>query len=379
MSSFTEYESRHRNAATEAGRPKVRMRGPAIPLRDSTDIHSGTNLLFVWQTGDGKLVWSRGPDMASGRPAPLGDMVTIADALIAAGSMIAVPDTATARKLVRRAEIAGTDHAPTARRIRYSLRAATSSRIVVLTESLSRKYFLPADQDATAIGAWCRTFNLPGPDAQIAPSLLVLLNKVTSGESSSQLSQSALKALLASESEAFDSLYYSGARSAATAFRASSKIADAWTCIEKTDAILRSRYLSDGSVVVATPLRRKGPVECLLSTPVQLKQGDRVLVGNDSSAGFDADGRAKLVRLEITDEGMIGSFDAVKGKGAAFSLFDNALSNGQRLLVTAEPFLGMRSPRPAGTWFARDCASMTDVQLRDVPLDVALAGVPIGD
>ena len=363
------YESRRRNAATKAGRALERMTSASVPTRASS-ARDGSGSLFVFFRS-GKLMYAHGSTPADVRVATGVDQITAA--LSDPGAVVVVPDRDTIRKLIRRAELGGATTAATARRLRFSQRVAVSSRAVVLTQALSSKYFLPIDEDQGSIGAWLRMLAMPRD-----PSGMVgLFRLVTAGApGATKAWAEARKGLLVAEETASGHLAFGGASAAASVFFCAEKIEEQWSAMQRMDENLFARFFTDGSVVRATPFARNGTITCRLSTPMSLKEGTVLLTAPASPQGFCQEGRAKLVSLRFEAGGLVGEFDSVRSSVALFSMFDFALNNGTEVLVTSAPGGGPGAAFTSGNWFGQH-HDLGPHLGRDVPLDVALAGVPL--
>ena len=137
-----------------------------------------------------------------------------------------------------------------ARIVQYARAAAMSSRVVVLTEALARKFYLAGD--AGDIRCWRKAFGL-GPGTGALAQLLAATYRDDTHRRYSNQSRDPFRAMLLAEETAVEALRHAYTSSAATAWKAAEKIGEAWDSATRTDVLLRHRHLLDGTVVRAQP------------------------------------------------------------------------------------------------------------------------------
>jgi hypothetical protein len=256
--------------------------------------------------------------------------------------------------------------------VQYAGAAAVSSRVVVLTEALARKFYLAGD--GSDIRAWRTAFGL-GPDPASLAELLAATYRDDTNRRYSNQSRDPFRAMLLAEETAVDALQHSFTSSAATAWKAAEKMGEAWDSATRTDVLLRHRHLLDGSVVRAQPIGTAlGRVDAMLSLPVRLKKGKVVLMPDDDHTP-DL-GYATLDGLSMTGDDLTGAFTEQKGALRSFGMLRDAAAANTTVLVTAEPFLGSTPRVFGGRWGSRTTPAVDGqpAARREVPLDVVLAG-----
>ena len=219
------------------------------------------------------------------------------EAILGRGATAATPEAA---ERVRHA----------ARIVQYARAAAMSSRVVVLTEALARKYYPPGD--AGDIRCWRTAFGFGQGTGALALMLAATYRDDTHRRYSNQ-SRDPFRAMLLAEDTAVEALRHAYTSSAATAWKAAEKIGEAWDSATRTDVLLRHRHLLDGSVVRAHPTSAGlDRVDAALSLPVRIKKG-KVVVMPDDDHSADL-GYAALTGLSMTGDDLTGSFAEQRGR-----------------------------------------------------------------
>ena len=360
--------------ARAAGHPVPRCAVPTALRRDSV-APDGSTAVFFWL--DRKTLLQAGRNQqavpASAR--------TIADAVTSPGAVAVAVNAAALRaveSMLARGAAAATPESPervlhAPRIVQYAGAAAVSSRVVVLTQALTRKFY--AAGDAGDIRVWRAAFGLgPGPAA--LADLLAACFRDDSGRRYSNQSRDPFRAMLLAEETAVEALRHSYTSSAATAWKAAEKIGEAWDSATRTDVLLRHRHLLDGSVVRAQPMCiASDRVDASLSLPVRIKKGKVVVMPDDDhDPGL---GYATLTGLSMTGDDLTGTFTEQKGAVRSFAMLRHAAGPTNTVLVTGEPFLGSTPRVFGGRWGTRVTQPASDApmaQRRQVPLDVVLAG-----
>ena len=261
-----------------------------------------------------------------------------------------------------------------ARIVQYAGAAAMSSRVVVLTEALARKFYLAGD--AGDIRAWRAAFGLgPGTGGAGRPAGRDVPGRHrTAGTRTSPGTRSG--PCCSPRRPPWRRCKHSYTSSAATAWKAAEKIGEAWDSATRTDVLLRHRHLLDGSVVRAQPTAaapRPGGRGAVPAGADQEGQGGRDAgrrphpgprLRHPHRAQHD---RRRPHRVVHRAEGAVRSFAMLRDAAAAK----------HTVLVTAEPFLGSTPRVFGGRWGTRATQPPSDAPTplrRQVPLDVVLAG-----
>ena len=237
-------------AARLAGHPVLRCAVPTVLRRDSV-APDGSSAVFFWLQRRTLL-------QAAVNCEPVAaTSQSIADAVTSPGTVAVPVDPAALRPMeaiLGRGATAATPEAAervrhAARIVQYARAAAMSSRVVVLTEALTRKYYPPGD--AADIPCWRTAFGIGRGTRELAP-LLAATYRDPHRRYSNQ-SRVPFRAMLLAEDTAVEALRHAYRSIAATAWKAAEKIGEAWDSAPRTDVLLRHRHLLDGSVVRAQP------------------------------------------------------------------------------------------------------------------------------
>jgi len=356
-----------------AGHPVPRCAVPTALRRDSV-APDGSTSTFLWIRG-GRVLQA----VPGGTPV-VATALSVAASVTAPGS-VAVPVNAATLRAVEAAlgrhpvdttSDAGQQVRHATRIVQYAGAAAVSSRVVMLTEALTRKFYLAGD--VTDIRCWLGAFGVgPGPEG--FGRLLAATFGDDTGRRYSNQSRNPFRAMLLAEDTAVEALKHSYTASAATAWKAAEKIGEAWDSATRTDVLLRHRHLLDGSVVRAQPIAATSDgVDASLSLPVRIKKG-KVVVMPDDDRTPDL-GYATLGALSMTGDDLTAAFTEQKGAVRSFGMLRDAATRNSTVLVTGEPFLGSTPRVYGGRWGTRTEPAPGEPARarRQVPLDVVLAG-----
>ena len=368
------FDSTRIEAARVAGHPVPRCAVPTALRRDSV-APDGSTAVFFWL--DRKTLLQSGAN----QPAVAASAPSIADAITSPGTVAVPVNTGALRaveSILTRGATAATPEAAerirhAARIVQYAGAAAVSSRVIVLTQVLARKFY-PAG-DGSDIRAWREAFGF-GLSPSALAQLLAATFRDDTGRRYSNQARDPFRAMLLAEETAVKALKHGYTSSAATAWKAAEKIGEAWDSATRTDVLLRHRHLLDGSVVRAQPVVvASDRVDAALSLPVRIKKGKVVVMPDDDRTPDLA--YATLTGLSMTGDDLTGSFAEQKGAVRSFGMLQDAAAAKRTVLVTAEAFLGSTPRVFGGRWGTRGTQpepAVRAAQIRQVPLDVVLAG-----
>jgi hypothetical protein len=183
-----------------------------------------------------------------------------------------------------------------------------------------------------------------------------------------------------SEDKALESVVRRGASSAMAAYDASNSVSEAWGAYERIDTILRYRYLVTGEVARVTPIRRNGSeVVAALSTPFKVREGEVMVVSESDPSQLTRPAALVALGYDVT-HGLIGAFASPgkRSRSDAIPTLIAAHAARESVLITGSPYLGSGSFTPSVfRWATKNGAEQAEPIVRDVPLDVALAGGPV--
>lgn len=305
---------------------------------------------------------------------------------------LVVPDQATLRRLIAWVSVAAAnapagDHtaASVLRRLQLSAGLVASTRVIVLTRALARKFWLGAQYDPEDFMAWRRSFGF-GSGASTMSVISRLVALASEGRTVPKYAREAFN----SESYALCSAAFAGLGSAVSAFRRAETADTAARALLTTDPLLRERGLLDGSMSSARVLEvRQGYFTATVSTPFKLRAGKQVLLIDPATTtpGDWVESQLSGVSVaRIGDEDQLVARIAIpsgRTGTAATALVERARSKGAgALLITESPYLpfndssnrARRWTQSAGARSEADAAAAR--ARRDVPLDVIVAGAP---
>lgn len=372
----SKYDAKRRAASKIAvdggGEPVRRMSAPGAVRRAGCS-PDATGVVPFWLSKHGLVCVMPGEE-------PQRATAEIAANAFSLPHLVAAPvDRASLRAMVSMCRKAGEVHKTTARLIDFASRLPISSHLLVLTDALARTFWMPAGRAADDIENWRIVFGAPSG----AAGLLALAARVYDEGGVTGRQGGYFKALLQSEDAAVKSVSNRGASAAAAAFSASNAISEAWSAVERTDSILRERFLHTGEVVKVRPLHTvPGGVVARVSTPFRLRTGG-VIVIDESRTG---DTGERVLDATLTDlgfdDGLLavfgGSEGGIKrsGRSHGVTAMLAAMAARDTLLVTAAPYLGKGRSSSVWRWASSGGLEGVDVPERDLPFDVALAGAP---
>lgn len=368
-----DFDASRRAAASSAGYPLVRMAAPSVLRRDSVD-PDGSFVVPFWIGKKGLLAAFPGKEPRVATPESV-------ESALNSPQFVAAPlDRAAVRAMVKLCSMSGEAHRDTARLIDFVTKMPMSSKLFVMTEGLRRKFWLSTDLTVSSIKDWRAAFGLPYDLSSIS----VLAGKLFADEAMIGKQVAYRGDLFKSEDKATDMVIQRGAAAAMSAFEASNTVSEAWGAYERVDTTLRNRFLVEGVVARARPLRQVGPhVVVSLSTPFKVREGT-VMVTDETDD-------ANLVRtIELSDLGfdgtLLGSLHPGTTKTGRQRVSDampsilGAMASHGSVLITGAPFMAGGGFTPSvKRWASRDGVADVNANpvIRDVPLDVVLAGGPV--
>lgn len=380
-----EYDALRRADAQVAGEPVGRTHTPGVPPAVSEG--HPMPFAFLWvDPRSGHVVHHKavGGDV---RPRRVG--VDTLRALIDDGFRLTVPDSRTARRLVRASAAVAAGDSPLAsdaarveRQLAVASRLTYSVSLVVLTSALARRYWLPQDADVDDLVAWARAFDPRVPTAGRPVDMMQEMLDLASDGVEQPL---ATTAMFYGEMAALGAARYPGQRARVAAFQGMNRAENAAKVWDVLDLGLLGRNLVTGDVceVQVTGVDSRG-FYAVVSQPFKLRTGHRHVLLTKASGTY-----APMVLSSVNasaDGKLRARFDAVttrtaRGSGACAALLDlvNHHARTERALhVTEEPYLPFvanRSDEDGGRW--TKTRTVEHVTPRwGMPADVAAAQRP---
>lgn len=399
-----DYDAQRRAQARAAGQPVERTIAPAI--YGAPKAGADVDLAMVWTDENGSLAYFCAREMRTPGKVSV-DALDRALTLpprdpnapearhrdLECPRRLIVADHATLRRLmawvnVKASTSAAEDYTPASvhRRLQVASRLVASTRLVVLTRALARKFWLPAQYDPEDFGAWRRAFRY-GAGASTLSVMTGLVDLASEGKVHTKWAHEAFN----SESYALLSSAFPGLRSAVAAFRRIETADTAARAILTTDPLLRERGLLDGSLSSLRILTREhGHFTATVSTPFKLRAGKSVLLidSHEDAPGAWAETRLDAVTVaRIADQDqLIAKVNAGTGRGRSnlSAVIDRAMAPGssRTLYITEAPYLPFAtSDARASRWTIPSANRMENDRTqgkprRDIPLDVIVAGAP---
>lgn len=379
-SGWEQYELHGRERADAAGEPVERLAGPGVlyPMvtKPAAPRQSAT---FALVTGRQGRLRVRNLS-AGGAPVPLDldDLWQLwapesvddgGENKRTIGGVVVVPDRGTARSLIA---AAAKGHGPVYRALRLCDALRSSSRFVVLTEALSRKYFLPTGLVVAELVDWASAFAFGSPrSAKNIPAMLDLAYGGY-GQRTRAVSQrpdfhpKAVNTAVRQESALVQ--YAAGATLTSDCSRYGSMEAiDAvWTFITDADPIDRDRARLSGTVFSLT---RVGPGLLRTNGSFNVRAGKMILPlppdvppPSPSHGGLSA--LVEDVQVNDSGETVMTVHDS---RG-----LDVLLSERPTMDFIQAPYFG-RGPSRALRWVERT-ENAYKTEGRQVPMAVAMAG-----
>jgi hypothetical protein len=270
------------------------------------------------------------------------------------------------------------------RRLAVASHLVASTRLIVLTRALARKFWLGSQYDPEDFGAWRRAFGF-GAGATILSVMTGLVDQVSEGRVHKAWAQEAFNA----ESYALMSASFAGMKSAVAAFRRVQTADTATRAILTTDPMLRDRSLLDGSVCSLRILSlSEKSFTATVSTPFKFRPGKRILL-IDTSA--DEPGAWAETVLQAVTVNRVGDQDQLVAQVACSSRSSTNLAKvitsvmrrpGRTAMAAEAPFLPFSGADSRAVRWTQHASERIDADQvaarprRDIPLDVIVAGAP---
>lgn len=393
LSPVARFDAQQRQKAREDGEPTDRTRSAGYPPSESEAT------AFCWVDRATQRVVHALDDFDVAAPSPV-NVPVLAD-LFDRDFTLVVPDPATAQRLIRAtaSSLAAGRCDPDVgnavrRRLDITTRLSASSRLVVVTRALARRYWMPsnlADDDPLA---WARAFGLSAGRGVTQRLLLQLTRRAGDGA----IEQNAITAGKA-ERDALSAARYPGLKMAVASYRAVERAETALSAWARLDDLLLARNVLTGDVC-RLDVRSVGEegFTAVASQPFTMRVGKgHLLMSKETlrarAAGRGQAGEGRLSHITLETVRVEGEQVVVEVRTQTKSMPQSGLvrrtthpahhraaqaaASGQPLFLTEEPFLGHRaSSEPStGRWTAPQRPEPVAGRW-DMPLDVAFAGSP---
>ena len=385
------YDSDQREKARADGEPTDRTRGAGFPPSESA------KAAFCWIDHTSQRVVHRVDDFDTGSPAPVN--VDVLARLFDEDFVLVVPDSATVARLIRATASAlgsqrcDPDRGNTLRRrLDIASRLSASSRLVVLTKALSRRYWMPSNLAADDALAWARAFGLPVGKGVTLRLMTQLAHRASDGADDPYATQAGR-----AERDALAAARYPGLKMAVAAYGAVERTESALSAWARLDERLLARNVLAGDVcrLDIVEVDDKG-FTAVASQPFTMRVGKRHLLLTRASlreraAGRTREGEGRLSHVELSEARVVGDQVVVeiattstpaegrtgRNNVTAQARVRRAFEVREPLYLTEEPFTGGRpnAELATGRWSAAQPPEPVSGRW-DIPLDVAFAGSP---
>lgn len=357
LSPTARYIAQRRQQASDEGRALPRLEIPSV-MRAETGVvapESRATFLVTPNRRTFNIV-----DLNTGDEHSLDDMAELvlpknaAEEERSIGSVV-VPDRATALRLIEHVQ---PRHRDLARALEMSLSALSSSRFVVLSEALGRKFYAPTEMDPNNINAWSTLF-----EQRADFDGMRYLASLVYGKSS--IASALLRHATANETHVWAGIMWRSMRAECGRFRNMESITSAWRFAESTDRYGREEARQSGIVFDLTYEGRADREHRFrIAGSFNAKEGKRLIVLSD---GFADPQKGKRPSFSVE------KVDVIKGSPYIMSLSQSVsgLNPGDTITVTEEPYLPMSRGRSGRKWVE---GVQTAVNRGEVPMWLALAG-----
>lgn len=251
-----------------------------------------------------------------------------------------------------------------------------SAFLPVLTTALTSRFWMQADLDENLFSDWCEAFGVQhsAPADQWARLLVNALD----GKSNPKY----VKGLLSSEKYGTLASQYGGALSSSKAFKQANAVQNMHVAITSTDPLLADFNRLGGDVAkVSINSCKDGSFTATIADGFKVKPGSDVLIFDlASEVGQTSEATLRSVDFVPGSEALLAQFSRGRRHSKTWWLIEQAAQNKRSLYVVAMPFTGGGAPvRISGRWakeIAEGAEGAPTPLVRDVPVDVALAGAP---
>lgn len=383
ISTAADYDRARRTEATAAGKPLPRMDLPAVP----TGISWQYRLAHLTASGT-LMIDTASRDQGTGKFAKQNsEPATIAllqEILSADGESLIAADTRTMNRIVTLATDEARD-APSGdwsaanvrNALRYGRGMAYPARVVVLTEALARKFYLPDTGNQNVLADWLSAFGYaPGAAVGIGMARLLAAAQSTSDETTPSVEK--LKSeVIRNEALGMNSAQYSGLRSQTVSYRYAERHAVAAAALMSLDPVLATRNELAGVLHrVAIRLQGAQEIQAALGGGFSIREGREVVLIDPQT--FRAT-EFRLSKVRVVDEPggkvLVGTFSGARSRRVTDFTGAKAYPH---LLAVEAPFIARSGESGAKRWTqtAEQRKAEHPRPVREVPLDIALAGAP---
>lgn len=371
------YDARMRAHASTTGRPTDRTSCAGLIL--------GGPIGAVFHTGaDGKIHVTTGLDDNAPVTQPLSypllaatliDAYDLGDPETDRHVSALVADAATLRSLVKAsaawAQRLGTLEARRlARLLEYRSALPTSAYLPVLTEALASRYWLPGAGSLDDLAEWDAAFDHGHPTGSPL-AFDYLADRAFDGAMDEKL----FKALCGAEKYGSRAACSGASHSANSAFGQAGRVTDAYAAMLAVDPTLRDRNIVSG---VVSKIRihqiKSDRIEADIEDPGKLRDGSSVLLFDGVSYANKVE--VTLKEVEFHNDRLMAVLSKPNRNNSRHYVTQSAHEQHRPLYLTPAPFLSItRTPRNK-----RWSSEVEDRNLAvDIPVDIALAGMPVAD
>lgn len=362
------YDVAQRAAATRAGAPTPRMTGPSAPLvvnlagpDNGPEPAAGAN--YLWWDNDARALMAA---RWGGDTEKIIDPQTLL-ALLEGNQSLTVDSRSTVGRALAMCRRHKTPEAFTLQRVMtLASSLPTSSRMPILTDALSAKFWMPTAGDPRSLTAWAQALDLadlPALDAMVAMRRMVC----------SQAQSARMTRIAKAEAYMLASARFSGLTNACSTYSSAESINDMWAVVCCTDPLLSGRGVLEGTVAHLSPMTlEEQTFTAALTSPMKLRVGKEVVLMN---ADHTLVASSELLGLAVVGPNLIGTFSMPKPRSVQGRWVRHEVLHEQDLYATAKPFEGGGGSR-AGRMRWTGKVGVEWSSGRKIPADIAAAGAP---
>lgn len=363
------YDAGMRERARIAGAPILRAHtfwGQSAPLGENTLIFTAPKGQLTVSDFEGTYV----------RPVTNRDVAMIggvvdSDAKYPAHYRAVCDEPATAALVVAKLQKArGTsDEADRAwRRMEWMRNQPGAVHFLSVTDALSWSFWLPTGLNENRLTDWMKACGVSGMSRRDA---MVKLMTSLRRNSNTQYTDS----LLRLEAGALRARNWAGLSASASAFQLAERHLGCFKGIEATDPGLVVRNEIAGTTIPMRAIKSTkahATLEVELDVPINLKVGSKVAVIDPQAMSSD---NVVLTKLVLSPDGkhMHAAIEQAAGAGSRY--YANMPVLGRDVWLTEAPFL-MFPRRKTGRWLGRSGAPFGPATVREMPLEIRVAGQP---